>query len=126
MGGFCQHHRVQPYWCQHVHVCLLTSPAATAGAPLGWYNLLGTRKRRKSGPRVSVLQWKVYGTGNIRRFAYYTYTHERRTRQDTAGCPSLENWGWWVKEIFDDRPTLPTHPVPQTLMHNDYTVRIDC
>ena len=38
----------------------------------------------------------------------------------------LGNWGWWVKEIFDDRSTLPTHPVPQTLMHNDYTVRTDC
>ena len=73
MGGFCRRHRVQPYWCQHVHVCLLTNPAATAGALLGWYNLLGTRKRRKSGPRVSVLQWKVYGT--ILGGLHTTHTH---------------------------------------------------
>ena len=99
MGGFCRRHRVQPYWWQHVHVCLLTSPAATAGALLGWYNLLGTRKRRKSGPRVSVLQWKVYGTGNIRRFAYYTYTHECSTQQD---APALRTGDGGLKR------SLPT------------------
>ena len=38
------------------------------------------------------------------------------TQEQDTGCPSLENWGWWVK----DRSTLHTHPVPQTLMHNDY------
>ena len=61
-----------------------------------------------------------FGTAHVRNI--YTYTHEGSTQQDAP----LENWGWWVKEIFDDRPTLPTHPVPQTLMHNDYTVRTDC
>ena len=44
------------------------------------------------------------------------------TQEQDTGCPSLENRGWWV---FADRSTLPTHPVPQTLMHNDYTVRTD-
>ena len=105
MGGFCRRHRVQPYWCQHVHVCLLTSPAATAGALLG---LLGTRKRRKSGPRVSVLQWKVYGTGNIRRFAY---THERRTRQD---APALRTGDGGLKRSLTTGQRSPHIQCPNS------------
>ena len=30
---------------------------------------------------------------------------------------SLENWGRWVKDLLW-QPTLPTHPMPQTLMQD--------
>ena len=35
-----------------------------------------------------------------------------------TGCPSLEDCGWWVEDLlYPDNS--PTHPVPQTSMHND-------
>ena len=49
-----------------------------------------------------------------RRSVFYAYTYESST-QDT---PALRTRGGGLK-IFYDRSTLPTHPVPQTLMHND-------
>ena len=45
-----------------------------------------------------------------RRSVFYAYTHESSTQD----APALRTRGGGLK-IF---PTLPTHPVPQTLMHN--------
>ena len=56
------------------------------------------------------------GTGSI--CSRHTFIRE--------GAPALRTGDGGLKEIFDDRSTLPTHPVPQTLMHNDYTVCTDC
>ena len=49
-----------------------------------------------------------------RRSVFYAYTHESSTQD----APALRTRGGGLK-IFYDRSTLPTHPVPQTLMHND-------
>ena len=46
---------------------------------------------------------------HVRKFAYYTYTHECSTQQD---APALRTGDGGLK-IFDDRSTLPTHPVPK-------------
>ena len=50
----------------------------------------------------------------------YKYNHKSRTQD----APVLRTGDGGLK-IFADRSTLLTHPVPQTLMHNDYTVRTD-
>ena len=49
-------------------------------------------------------------------YLYYarTYTHESSTQD----APALRTRDGGLN-IFYDRSTLPTHPVPQTLMHND-------
>ena len=69
-----------------------------------------------------ILRWPRVATSALVSIKAHLVSRIHTQEQDT-GCPSLENRGWWVKEIFDDRSTLPTHPVPQTLMYNDYT---DC
>ena len=48
-----------------------------------------------------------------RRSVFYAYTHESSTQD----APALRTRDGGLK-IFYDRSTLPTHPVPQTLIHN--------
>ena len=49
----------------------------------------------------------------ITRSVFYAYTHESSTQD----APALRTRDGGLK-IFYVRTTLPTHPVPQTLMHN--------
>ena len=49
-----------------------------------------------------------------KRSVFYTYIHESSTQD----APPLRTRGGGLK-IFYDQSTLPTHPVLQTLMHND-------
>ena len=49
----------------------------------------------------------------IKRSVFYAYIHESSTQD----APVLRTRDGGLK-IFYDRSTLPTHPVPQTLMHN--------
>ena len=49
----------------------------------------------------------------IKRSVFYAYIHESSTQD----APALRTRDGGLK-IFYDRSTLPTHPVPQTLMHN--------
>ena len=49
-----------------------------------------------------------------RRSVFYAYIHESSTQD----APALRTRDGGLK-IFYDQSTLPTHPVPQTLMHND-------
>ena len=46
-----------------------------------------------------------------RRGVFYAYTYESSTQD----APALRTRGGGLK-IFHDRSTLPTHPVPQTLI----------
>ena len=48
-----------------------------------------------------------------RRSVFYAYTH----KSSTEDAPALRTRDGGLK-IFYDRSTLPTHPVPRTLMHN--------
>ena len=48
-----------------------------------------------------------------RRSVFYAYTHESSTQD----APALRTRDGGLK-IFHDRSTLPTHPVPQTLIYN--------
>ena len=58
-----------------------------------------------------------YGLGGLimgsKRSVFYTYIHESSTQD----APALRTRDGGLK-IFYDWSTLPTHPVPQTLMHN--------
>ena len=49
-----------------------------------------------------------------KRSVFYAYIHESSTQD----APALRTRDGGLK-IFYDRSTLPIHPVPQTLMHND-------
>ena len=49
-----------------------------------------------------------------KRSVFYAYIHESSTQD----APALRTRDGGLK-IFYDRSTLLTHPVPQTLMHND-------
>ena len=75
---------------------------------------------RKSVARVSHLSMEVVSWGQYWVISNYKYNHKSRTQD----APVLRTGDGGLK-IFADRSTLPTHPVPQTLMHNDYTVRTD-
>ena len=59
----------------------------------------------------------VYRIGGLivgsKRSVFCAYIHESSTQD----APALRTRGGGLK-IFYDRSTLPTHPVPQTLMHN--------
>ena len=48
-----------------------------------------------------------------KRSIFYAYIH----KSSTQDAPALRTRDGGLK-IFHDRSTLPTHPVPQTLMHN--------
>ena len=75
---------------------------------------------RKSVARVSHLSMEVVSLGQYWVISNYKYNHKSRTQD----APVLRTGDGGLK-IFADRSTLPTHPVPQTLMHNDYTVCTD-
>ena len=50
-----------------------------------------------------------------KRDVFYAYIRAESSTQDV---PALRTRDGGLK-IFYDQSTLPTHPVPQTLMHND-------
>ena len=75
---------------------------------------------RKSVAGVSHLSMEVVSLGQYWVISNYKYNHKSRTQD----APVLRTGDGGLK-IFADWSTLPTHPVPQTLMHNDYTVCTD-
>ena len=63
---------------------------------------------RKSVARVSHLSMEVVSSGQYWSGLSYKYNHKSRTQD----APVLRTRGGGLK-IFDDRSTLPTHPVPK-------------
>ena len=55
----------------------------------------------------------------IKRSVFHAHIHESSTQD----APALRTRDGGLK-IFYDRSTLPTNPVPQTLMHNGYTLLV--
>ena len=63
---------------------------------------------RKSVARVSHLSMEVVSSGQYWVISNYEYNHKSRTQD----APALRTGDGGLK-IFDDRSTLPTHPVPK-------------
>ena len=71
--------------------------------------MLAPRVMGKASPIRNPILWCLL---------YICILHTYRHESSTQDAPALRTRGGGLK-IFYDRSTLPTHPVPQTLMHND-------